>query len=89
MFTKFILLITVQPEAERTNLKKILGLIFKNDQLTCMLVMALAYNIASNIIQGFAIYYFSYVMNNADLSLVYVICWSSKPYYLNIFPSTG
>lgn len=59
---------SAQPNApEQTTIKAVLSMIIRNSPLFALLLMALAWNLAHNIITAFAIYYFTYVVGRAEL----------------------
>ncbi|MBL0668327.1 melibiose:sodium transporter MelB [Aeromonas jandaei] len=58
---------------QRTSIMDSVKLIFRNDQLTSVLFMALCYNVAYNTITAFAIYYFTYVIGREDLFPSYMM----------------
>lgn len=51
----------VVPKAEKTNVKGMINVLFKNDQVKIVLGIALFFNIAYQLSNSFALYYFKYV----------------------------
>ncbi|MGR5069084.1 MULTISPECIES: melibiose:sodium transporter MelB [Vibrio] len=58
--------------AEKFNFKDVLTIIGKNDQLKALIGTVLSFQIANLLVGGFAIYYFSYALGNAELFPVYM-----------------
>jgi melibiose permease len=58
---------------ERFSFKDVLVIIGKNDQLKALIGTVLSFQIANLLVGGFAIYYFSYALGNADLFPVYMM----------------
>lgn len=61
-----------QPKKPQPSIGQLLSLIYKNEQLFTVLCMGMSFKIATNVIIGFAIYYFTYVVGDADLFPVFI-----------------
>lgn len=59
--------------AEKFSFKDVLSIIGKNDQLKALIGTVLSFQIANLLVGGFAIYYFSYALGDADLFPVYMM----------------
>ncbi|MGL5431114.1 MAG: melibiose:sodium transporter MelB [Vibrio sp.] len=57
----------------RFNFKDVLTIIGKNDQLKALIGTVLSFQIANLLVGGFALYYFSYALGNAELFPVYMM----------------
>lgn len=61
----------VTKSAEKTSVKQMLRVLGDNDQVKMILGIALFFNVAYQLSNSFALYYFSYVIGNSNLFAVY------------------
>ncbi|WED22310.1 melibiose:sodium transporter MelB [Vibrio sp. JC009] len=59
-------------KAEKFNFKDVMVIIGQNDQLKALIGSVLSFQVANMLVGGFAIYYFTYALGNADLFPVYM-----------------
>lgn len=65
--------VVVSTQTEKFSLKDTLHIIGGNDQLKALIATVLSFQIANLLVGGFAIYYFTYAMGNAELFPVYMM----------------
>ncbi len=78
---------TVNSKAEKTNLKQALKIIVQNDQLRAFIGLLLAFNLATQIAKGFAVYYFKAVCGNEYLYSVFGMAILAEMIGLAVFPA--
>lgn len=65
--------VTIDKTTERFNLKDVSNILKSNDQLKVLISSVLTYQMANMIFGGFAIYYFTYALNNSALFSTYMM----------------
>ncbi len=86
--------VTVDKTTERFNLKDVANILKSNDQLKVLISSVLTFQIANMIFGGFAIYYFTYALNKAELFSTYMMVSGiaefigviTFPYIAKLFP---
>jgi len=79
--------VQVQEKQERFSLKQALGILFRNDQAVIVVGIMLLFNLANNLTNGAAIYYFLYEIGSADqYSFFTIILGASQAIGLLGFP---
>lgn len=78
---------TLHAKAEKTSLKQALKLIVQNDQLRAFIGLLLAFNLATQIAKGFAVYYFKAVCGNEYLYSVFGMAILAEMLGLALFPA--
>ena len=64
--------VVTDTKVEKFNLKDVLAIIGKNDQLKALIGSIMSFQVANLLVGGFAIYYFTYALGNAELFPVYM-----------------
>ena len=62
---------TLTAKAQKTNLKEAFAVIIKNDQLVAFIGLLLTFNLCTQVLKAFAVYYFKEVCGNATLYSVF------------------
>lgn len=77
---------TIRSNKAKTNMKQALKIMLKNDQLIAFIGLLLAFNLCTQFVRGFAIYYFKSVCGNPYLYSVFGMTFVAEMAGLFCFP---
>ncbi len=77
---------TLGTKATKTSFKQAFHIIIKNDQLVSFIGLLLTFNLATQIVKSFAVYYFKDVIGNEWLYSIFGFAWAAEMVGLIVFP---
>ena len=78
---------TIGAKATKTSLKEAFSVIVKNDQLVAFIALLLTFNLCTQILKGFAVYYFKEVCRDAGLYAIFGFAIVFEMIGLFLFPA--